>query len=105
MTPRQKEIYDWIVSETLAYRPPTARELCKQFGITSPNGIMCHLKAFEKQGLILRHKDKARSFVVVELARKAQLKQNVIDAAIELVELGDDGAFSELKRAVREYRK
>lgn len=55
LTDRQSEILSWIrryVSEN-GY-PPTIREIGKQFGIGSPNGVMCHLRAFEKKGLIVR---------------------------------------------------
>ena len=52
LTPRQKEIYDFIRDkiESRGYGP-TVREIGLAFKIQSPNGVMCHLKALEKKGL------------------------------------------------------
>ena len=40
---------------------PTVREIGNEFGIRSPNGVMCHLKALEKKGLIIREPNMARA--------------------------------------------
>ena len=40
---------------------PTVREIGNEFGIRSPNGVMCHLKALEKKGLIIREAHMARA--------------------------------------------
>ena len=32
--------------------PPTVREIGKEFGIRSPNGVMCHLRALQRKGLV-----------------------------------------------------
>ena len=55
LTERQREIYDFIreMIETAGYGP-TVRDIGLHFGIMSPNGVMCHLKALEKKGLIVR---------------------------------------------------
>ena len=50
MTARQQEILNFIVSST--HRPPSIREIAKRFGIMSPNGVMCHLRALQDQGLL-----------------------------------------------------
>ena len=62
MTPRQQQILDFIRSKRIA---PTVREIGVEFGIKSPNGVICHLKALERQGLIRRGANKARSIEVV----------------------------------------
>lgn len=51
ITPRQREVYDWIVDycEVRGYSP-TIRELCQHFGWSSPNGAMCHLNALKSRG-------------------------------------------------------
>ena len=53
LTERQREIYDFI-REKIEGRGygPTVREIGLGFDIRSPNGVMCHLKALEKKGLI-----------------------------------------------------
>ncbi len=40
---------------------PTVREIGEHFGIRSPNGVMCHLKALEKKGLITREPNMSRA--------------------------------------------
>jgi repressor LexA len=44
------------------------REIGDHFAISSPNGVMCHLKALEKKGLIHRSPNKSRA---IELTREA----------------------------------
>jgi repressor LexA len=67
LTPRQREIYDFIRSkiEGRGYGP-TVREIGLSFDIKSPNGVMCHLKALEKKGLIDREKFSARAIQLID---------------------------------------
>ena len=62
LTDRQKEIYQFIKEkiEARGYGP-TVREIGEAFEIRSPNGVMCHLKALEKKGLIQREGFSARA--------------------------------------------
>jgi repressor LexA len=66
LTERQREIYDFI-RERIEKRgfPPTVREIGEEFRIKSPNGVMCHLKALEKKGLINRTGFQARAIELV----------------------------------------
>jgi repressor LexA len=66
LTDRQKEIYDFIREkmETRGY-PPTVREIGNAFDIKSPNGVMCHLNALVKKGLIEREAQSARAIQIV----------------------------------------
>jgi repressor LexA len=70
LTQRQKEIYEFIRSkiEARGYGP-TVREIGVGFGIKSPNGVMCHLKALEKKGLIIRQEFSARAIQLVDHKR------------------------------------
>jgi SOS-response transcriptional repressor LexA len=63
---RQREIYKFIHSK-IASRGygPTVREIGEAFDIKSPNGVMCHLKALEKKGLIKRTPNAARVIEVL----------------------------------------
>ena len=67
LTERQREIYDFIRDkiETRGYGP-TVREIGEGFKIKSPNGVMCHLKALEKKGLIKRTGFQARAIQLVD---------------------------------------
>src|SRR5207248_10432595 len=72
LTPRQREIYDFIADkiEGRGYGP-SVRESGQAFDIKSPNGVMCHLKALEKKGLIKREGFSARAIQLLNRARPA----------------------------------
>lgn len=71
MTARQKAIYDFI-KEKIVNRGygPTVREIGNNFGIRSPNGVMCHLKALERKGLITREAHMSRAIQLAEEPQK-----------------------------------
>lgn len=53
LTERQAEIFAYIVEELLRSGiQPSMREIAKQFGIRSPNAIMCHFHAIRRKGWI-----------------------------------------------------
>src|SRR5438270_5719144 len=66
LTDKQKQIYEFIRNkiESRGYGP-TVREIGLAFEIKSPNGVMCHLKALSKKGLILREDRAARAIQLV----------------------------------------
>jgi repressor LexA len=55
LTAKQQQIYNFIRKhiESKGF-PPAIRDICDEFSIASPNGVMCHLKALEKKGFINR---------------------------------------------------
>ena len=65
-TERQLEIYAFIRDkiQNRGYGP-TVREIGQAFDIRSPNGVVCHLKALERKGLIHRGRNMSRA---IELA-------------------------------------
>src|SRR5260370_3612619 len=67
LTERQREIYDFIKDkiENRGYGP-AIREICDAFEIVSPNGVMCHLKALEKKGMITREGKLARAIQLTD---------------------------------------
>jgi repressor LexA len=73
LTDRQTEIYHFIRQkiEKRGYGP-TVREIGLAFEIKSPNGVMCHLKALEKKGLITREVHAARAIQLVDHRPPAQ---------------------------------
>ena len=62
LTKRQLEVYKFI-REKIRGRGygPTVREIAAQFDINSPNGVVCHLKALVKKGMITREPNMSRA--------------------------------------------
>jgi repressor LexA len=67
LTKRQRDIYDFL-KDKIRNRGygPTVREIGSKFGIRSPNGVMCHLKALERKGLISRESHMSRAIQLSE---------------------------------------
>ncbi len=67
LTRRQRDIYDFlrdrILNRGLA---PTVREIGLHFDIRSPNGVMCHLRALERKGLISRGQNMSRAIQLAD---------------------------------------
>src|SRR6516162_709705 len=74
LTTRQRAIYEFIKQKILnrGYGP-TVREIGAGFKIKSPNGVMCHLKALEKKGLITREAHMSRAIQITEPLSKMSL--------------------------------
>jgi repressor LexA len=72
LTKRQKEVLDFLrhLITTRGYGP-TVREIGAHFDISSPNGVMCHLKALEKKGIITRDPGRSRA---IQLTKEGQDK-------------------------------
>src|SRR6188768_2769922 len=70
LTDRQAKIFDFIKDrvQSRGYGP-TVREIGEHFKISSPNGVMCHLRALEKKGLLTRVRKHDRAIArAMELA-------------------------------------
>jgi len=67
LTVRQREVFDFVRDkiENRGYGP-TVREIGEYFDIASPNGVMCHLKALEKKGLITREPNRSRAIQLTD---------------------------------------
>jgi repressor LexA len=67
LTPRQREIYEFIRGKIQGRGyGPTVREIGTEFSIKSPNGVMCHLKALQKKGLIHREPNMSRAIQLLD---------------------------------------
>lgn len=67
LTSRQREIYSFIRSKIQGRGyGPTVREIGLHFEIKSPNGVMCHLKALQKKGLIHREPNMSRAIQLLD---------------------------------------
>ena len=79
LTERQVQIYEYIkdLVQNRGYGP-TVREIGENYGISSPNGVMCHLRALIKKGLISRTKNLART---IHLEDPNALKRTMLPLA------------------------
>jgi repressor LexA len=67
LTSRQREIYQFIRGKIQGRGyGPTVREIGLEFQIKSPNGVMCHLKALQKKGLIHREPNMSRAIQLLD---------------------------------------
>lgn len=74
ITDRQREILDFIVQCQRQGYTPTVREICSEFSVSSPNGIVSLLNPLEKKGYIRRNdKLKARMIEVIDTGRAETL--------------------------------
>jgi repressor LexA len=72
LTDKQKAVYEFIRDKIRSRGyGPTVREIGTEFDISSPNGVVCHLKALEKKRMITRE---------ANLSRAIQLTAEPIDA-------------------------
>ena len=79
LTGRQRAIYEFIRDRIINRGfGPTVREIGGHFGISSPNGVVCHLKALEKKGLIHREQRMSRA---ITLADATQAKRTSLPMA------------------------
>src|SRR5947207_10267589 len=98
LTERQKDVYEFIRDKinNRGYGP-TVREIGDKFQISSPNGVMCHLKALEKKGIITREPNMSRAIqLTVEdkgLPLVGRIAAGVMHEAIEQDERIDFGGM------------
>src|SRR5215218_3164970 len=101
LTTRQRDVFDFI-REKITGRGygPTVREIGDNFSISSPNGVMCHLKALQRKGLITREPNMSRaiqllgeSLVAKGLPLAGRVAAGVLHEAIEQQERIDFGAM------------
>ena len=101
LTKRQRAVYEFI-REKIRGRGygPTVREIGTKFKISSPNGVVCHLKALEKKGFISREPNMSRAIQLLAeplrekgLPLAGQIAAGVLHEAIEQDERVDFNAM------------
>ena len=101
LTKRQKAVYEFIRDkiQNRGYGP-TVREIGEHFEISSPNGVMCHLRALEKKGLISREPNMSRAIQLTGQGEEeaglplvGEVAAGVMHEAIEQNERVDFGAM------------
>ncbi len=67
LTQQQQAVYDFIRDKIIARGyGPTVREIGEHMNIKSPNGVMCHLRALERKGMLTRTANKSRAIELTE---------------------------------------
>ena len=101
LTRKQRDVFEFIRDkiQNRGYGP-TVREIGENFGISSPNGVMCHLKALEKKGLIIREPNMSRAIQIAPAAMEekglplaGRIAAGVMHEAIEQTERIDFGTM------------
>jgi len=101
LTSRQREIYEFIRGKIQGRGyGPTVREIGNEFGIKSPNGVMCHLKALQKKGLIHREANMSRAIQLLQDTVSGHQKLKLLGRIaagqpLEAVEEAEDFGFED----------
>ena len=87
LTPRQQEIYDFIVGEVRRRgMPPTIREIGDRFGMRSSNGAREALNALARKGYIRRHDRLSRGIELVEPIEASDRVSTSVGRQVPLIE-------------------
>ncbi len=81
LTERQQQILDFIKEYVDNFNyPPTYREICKHFNISSTNGVKRHVDALQKKGYLDLLKNASRTLSIKRNELKAN--ENLLDIPI-----------------------
>lgn len=70
LTRRQQEVFEFIRETNITRSTsPTVREIGARFGIRSPNGVVCHLRALAKKGVVVHTENVSRGLRIVDSYR------------------------------------
>lgn len=109
LTDKQRAVYEFIRDKIRGRGyGPTVREIGEGFNISSPNGVMCHLKALEKKGLITREPNMSRAIQLTTepvedrgLPMFGRIAAGVLHEAVEQTERVDfDSMFNKKNQFV-----
>ncbi len=91
LTYQQQAVYN-LIRERITSRGygPTVREIGEHMNIKSPNGVMCHLRALERKGMILRASNKSRAIELTEsiaslVGATLKIQGNIADSVCTLL--------------------
>lgn len=92
LTNQQQAVYNYIRERIISHGyGPTVREIGAHMNIKSPNGVMCHLRALERKGVILRSSNKSRAIELTEsiaslVGATLRIHGSIADSACTLLE-------------------
>jgi hypothetical protein len=74
LTEKQQAVLDFIVRSVQEQgRSPTIREISRNFGMSTPHGVLCHLNALERKGFVQRDRLVARGIRLTPLCDPRKL--------------------------------
>ena len=80
LTPKQQQIYDYILGFTNAHGyPPSVREIGAAVGLKSPSTVHFHLKGLEEAGVIAKAEGKTRAISLVNHTPVPDLPEAPVD--------------------------
>ena len=78
LTDRQEKILAFVRERVNSGLPPTLREIGKRFDISSMNGVVCHLNALEKKGMIVRGRLSREITVAGDVHKKLAAAESLV---------------------------
>ena len=77
LTPKQQQIYDYILSFTAQHGyPPSVREIGAAVGLKSPSTVHFHLKGLEEAGMIVKAEGKTRAITLPAAPNRAVAEES-----------------------------
>ena len=77
LTPKQQQIYDYILSFTAQHGyPPSVREIGAAVGLKSPSTVHFHLKGLEEAGMIIKAEGKTRAITLPAAPRRTVAEES-----------------------------
>lgn len=74
LTDRQQDIYDFVVRFMEEnYRPPSLREICREFKMASTRAASDHINALVRKGFLIKDEDVARGLRLSRRPREGHL--------------------------------
>lgn len=96
LTARQNEIL-WFIRDWMhdhGGHSPSIRRIGAEFGIVSPNGVMCHIKALKAKGLV--DTDGRRGVRALDTAREIEALPKLMNLARAVIAYGLPDEFADL---------
>jgi SOS-response transcriptional repressor LexA len=100
LTPRQRQIYDYIKQRIDGGFPPTIREICNHIGVKGLFGVVTHLRALRKKGYIAIDENISRGIRLVNQLKPGELRdlEGNVHSFANFLEAGNytrevDGAY------------
>jgi repressor LexA len=82
-TKRQREVLQAFSDLSVSGFPPSIRELCRHFGLSSTSGMAQHLEALESRDLLINDPTRSRSRRLTPLGRALLVGRKLVEPVPE----------------------